>query len=110
MDITLIILGIFLLFAISFLFIFLFKSINKKSFLAEDGSAFDTKKDLDSYQSLYEKTKLLFSPESQQNSNNPILGFETSFLIKLTNEGFSDLSTLFKYRKQIKSLSELINK
>ena len=109
MDITLVILAILLLLAIAFLIIFLFKSLNRKSFTADDGSIFVNQSELDSYQTLFSKTKILFSFEDQENSNYPLLGFDKSFLIKLTKEGFSDLKTLFIYRKQIKLLSDLIN-
>ena len=109
MDITLLILAIFILIAIAFLALFLFKSINKKSFTAKDGSVFDTQSDLDLYQKLYENTKLLFIPDSYKSSSQQILGFEKSFLSKLTTDGFPDLKTLVKYRKQFKSLSDLIN-
>jgi len=87
----------------------LLKNINKKSFTAEDGSSFANKSDLDSYKRLYEKTKSLFLVDNQDSSNNQILGFDKLFLTKLTNEGFPNLKTLYKYRKQIKSLSDLIN-
>ena len=109
MDITLIALAIFILIALVFLALFLFKSINKKTFTADDGSVFDNKYDLDLYQNLYDKTKPIFSPKNEKGSSELILGFEKVFLSKLTTEGFPDLKTLVKYRKQIKSLSELIN-
>ena len=109
MDITLIAIAIFILIAIVFLTLFLFKSINKKSFTAEDGSVFDTKFDLDLYQNLYDKTKPLFSSDQENASSQQLLGFEEMFLSKLTTEGFPDLKTLIKYRKQFKLLSELIN-
>ena len=51
----------------------------------------------------------LFSPDSDKGSSQLILGFEKVFLSKLTTEGFPDLKTLVKYRKQFKSLSDLIN-
>ena len=109
MDITLITISIFLLIAILFLILFLFKSINKKSFIGQDGSVFDNKFDLDLYQNLYEKTKPLFSLDDGNGSPQQILGFEKLFLSKLTSEGFPDLKTIVKYRKQFKSLSDLIN-
>ncbi len=109
MDITLIAIAIFILIAIVCLTLFLFKSINKKSFTAEDGSVFDNQSDLDLYQNLFDKTKPLFCPDDEKVSPQQILGFEKLFLSKLTKEGFSDLKTLLKYRKQIKSLSDLIN-
>ena len=109
MDITLIAIAIFILVAIVFLLLFLFKSINKKSFRAEDGSVFDSQSDLDVYQNLYEKTKPLFSNYDDKASPQQILGFETLFLSKLTRDGFPDLKTLVKYRKQFKLLSDLIN-
>ena len=109
MDITLIAIAIFILVAIVFLLLFLFKSINKKSFRAEDGSVFDNQSDLDVYQNLYEKTKPLFSNYDEKASAQQILGFEKSFISKLKTEGFSDLQTLVKYRVQLKSLSDLIN-
>ena len=109
MDITLIAIAIFILVAIVFLGLYLFKSINKKSFTAEDGSVFDNESDLDVYNKLYEKTKPLFSPDNEKATAQPILGFEKLFLSKLTIEGFSDLQTLVKYRVQLKSLSDLIN-
>ena len=109
MDITLIILAIFILVAIVFLTLFLIKSINKKSFTAEDGSSFDNQSDLDAYQNLYEKTKPLFCDYYMKGSAQQIPGFEESFISKLTTEGFSDLKTVVKYRKEFKSLSDLIN-
>ena len=95
--------------AIVFLGLYLFKSINKKSFIAEDGSVFDSESDLDSYQKLYDKTKPLFISDAEKSSAQSILGFERSFITKLSSEGFPDLKTLVKYRKQFKSLSDLIN-
>ena len=109
MDITFIALAIFIFVAIVFLALFLFKSINKKAFISEDGSIFDTQSDLDLYQNLYDKTKPLFTPDNEKGSSQQILGFEKLFLSKLTTEGFPDLKTLVKYRKQFKSLSDLIN-
>ncbi len=109
MDSTLIVIGIFILLAIVFLLIYLFKSINKKSFVADDGSVFKNQSDLDLYQKLYDETKPLFSLEDDKSSNQSILGFDKLFLTKLTSEGFSDLKTLIKYRYQFKSLSDLIN-
>ena len=109
MDITLIAIAIFILIAIVFLALFLFKSINKKSYRAEDGSVFDSQSDFDSYKILYNKTKPLFMRDNQKDSSQLILGFEKVFISKLTAEGFSDLKTLVKYREQIKSLSDLIN-
>ena len=109
MDITLIALAIFILIAIVFLSLFLFKSINKKSFIAEDGSVFDTQSDLDLYQNLFDRTKPLFSTDDEKGSVQQILGFEKIFLSKLTTDGFPDLKTLVKYRQQFKLLSDLIN-
>ena len=109
MDITLIAIAIFILIAVVFLSLFLFKSINKKSFTAQDGSVFDNQSDLDLYMNLYEKTKPLFSSIDDKASTQQLLGFEQLFLSKLTTEGFPDLKTLVKYRKQFKSLSDLIN-
>ena len=109
MDITLIAIAIFILIAIVSLTLFLFKSINKKSFTAKDGSVFDSQSDLQLYQKLYDKTKPLFSPDNEKGSYQQTLGFEKLFLSKLTSEGFPDLKTLVKYRKQFNSLSDLIN-
>ena len=109
MDITLIAIAIFILIAIVSLTLFLFKSINKKSFTAKDGSVFDSQSDLQLYQKLYDKTKPLFSPDNEKGSYQQTLGFEKLFLSKLTSEGFPDLKTLVKYRRQFKSLSDLIN-
>ena len=109
MDITLIAIAIFILVSIVFLGLYLFKSINKKSFSAEDGSVFDSESDLDVYQKLYDKTKPLFSSDAEKSSAQSILGFERSFITKLSSEGFPDLKTLVKFRKQFKLLSDLIN-
>ena len=109
MDITLIAIGFIILIAIVLLSLFLYKSINKKSFTAKDGSVFDSQSDLEVYQNLYDKTKPLFDSEEEQGSVKQILGFEKQFISKLTTESFPDLKTLVNYRKQIKSLSELIN-
>ena len=70
--------------ALVFLALFLFKSINKKSFIAEDGSVFDNQSDLDLYQNLYIKTQPLFNPDDENGSSQQILGFEKLFLSKLT--------------------------
>tara|TARA_Y100001968_G_scaffold329850_1_gene380176 strand:- start:640 stop:972 length:333 start_codon:yes stop_codon:yes gene_type:complete len=109
MDITFVAIAIFLIIAVSFLAIFLFKSINKKSYTAEDGSVFDNQSDLDLYKRLYDKTKSLFNADDENGSPQQILGFEKPFISKLTNEGFPNLKSLVKYRKQFKSLSDLIN-
>tara|TARA_Y100001968_G_C19328040_1_gene702795 strand:+ start:278 stop:610 length:333 start_codon:yes stop_codon:yes gene_type:complete len=109
MDITLVAISIVLLLSIVFLVIFLFNSINKKTFEADDGSLFESQTDLDIYQKLYEKTKVMFTLEEVKDSSQQILGFESTFITKLTSGGFEDLKTLFKYRKQLKSLSDLIN-
>ena len=109
MDITLIAISIFILVAIVFLTLSLFKSIIKNSFIAADGSEFDNQSDLDSYQKLYDMTKPLFSSDDEKGSATAILGFQKSFLTKLKAEGFPDLKALVKYRKQFKLLSDLIN-
>tara|TARA_Y100001968_G_C19018806_1_gene554121 strand:- start:90 stop:422 length:333 start_codon:yes stop_codon:yes gene_type:complete len=109
MDITLIAIAFFILVAIVFLLLFLLKSINKKSFKADDGSVFDSQIDLDIYKNLYEKTIPLFSINNEEGSAGPVLGFQKSFLTKLLTDGFPDLKTLIKYRKQFKALSDLIN-
>ena len=109
MDITFIALAVFIIIAIVFLALFLFRSINKKKFRAKDGSIFDKQSDLDLYQKLYGKTKPLFSNEDVKGSVQQILGFEKSFISQLTTDGFPDLKTLIKYREQIKLLSDLIN-
>ena len=109
MDMTLIAIAIFIFIAVVFIVLFLFKSINNKSFRAEDGSVFTNQSDLDVYQNLYEKTKPIFVIDDEKNPNEIILGFQKPFLTKLTKDGFQDLKTLIKYRKQFISLSELIN-
>ena len=83
MDITLIAIAIFIFVAIAFLIIFLFKSINKKSFTAKDGSVFDTQSELEIYQTLYDKTIPMFMPDDEKNPSQSILGFQKSFLNKL---------------------------
>ncbi len=109
MDITLLSIVFFLLLAVILLALVLFKSINKKTFIADDGSVFENQSNLDLYQRLYQKTKPLFSLLDENVSSQSLLGFEKSFLSKLTSEAFPDLKTLVKYRKQFKLLSDLIN-
>ncbi len=109
MDITLVAIGIFIIVAIVILIFSLYKSINKKSFTAKDGSKFDNQSDLEAYQKLYDKILPLFMSDEENPSSQSILGFQKSFLTKLKSEGFSDLKSLIKYRKQFKSLSDLIN-
>ena len=110
MDIDLILIVIFLILALVFLILFLLKSFSKKSFIADDGSVFQNQQDLDLYKNLYDTTKPLFSVSEQESSSTQaILGFDKSFLVILTKKGFSDLNALIKYRKQIQSLSDLIN-
>ena len=110
MDIALILVVLFIIIALVFLILFLLKSLNKKTFMADDGSVFQSQQDLDLYKNLYDTTKPLFSVSEQESSSTQaILGFDKSFLVILTKEGFSDLKALIKYRKQIQSLSDLIN-
>ena len=109
MDITFIAIAIFLIIAVSFLALFLFKSINKKSYTAEDGSVFDNQSDLDLYNRLYDKTKSLFNTDDENDLPQQIPGFDKGFISKLTKDGFPNLKSLLKYRKQFKSLSDLIN-
>ena len=109
MNITLVVIVSFILLAFVVLLLFLFKSFNKKSFLADDGSIFSNQSDLDKYQRLYEKTKSLFSIVEDIDSNQNILGFDKSFLTKVRSAGFRDLKTIFQYRIQLKKLSDLIN-
>ena len=58
----------------------MFKSINKKSFTAEDGSVFDNESDLDVYNKLYDKTKPLFSSDAEKGSAQSILSIERVML------------------------------
>ena len=109
MDSTFIALALFLFLALAIILLLFFRIINKKSFIADDGSVFDSQSDLETYKGLYRKTSVLFVVDDQQSPSKEILGFEQVFLTKLTREGFADFKTLFKYRKQIKSLSDLIN-
>ena len=109
MDIALIAIVFFILLAIVFLLLYLFRSVEKKSFLAIDGSSFKNQYDLELYERLYEKTKPLFSDIETNASNQSLLGFDKSFLNKLKTDGFNDLKTLVNYRKQFQSLSDLIN-
>tara|TARA_Y100001968_G_C19340406_1_gene709192 strand:- start:372 stop:704 length:333 start_codon:yes stop_codon:yes gene_type:complete len=109
MDITFIAIAIFIFIAIVFLSLSLLKSINKKSYTAEDGSVFDSQSDLELYKNLYVKTKPLFSLDNDKASTQQILGLEKLFISKLTTEGFPDLKTIVKYREQFKILLDLIN-
>ena len=77
--------------------------------MAQDGSVFDNQSDLELYQKLYEVTKPFFCSDGEKGSAQKILGFEKLFISKLTMEGFPDLKSLIKYRKQFKSLLDLIN-
>ena len=109
MDIKLIAIGIFILVSIGILIFSLFKSVNKISYTSKDGTTFDNKFDLEVYEKIYDKLIPLFMEEDEKATAQPILGFNKSFLTKLKSDGFSDLKSLVKYRKQIKSLSDLIN-
>tara|TARA_B100000945_G_scaffold37527_1_gene25378 strand:- start:545 stop:877 length:333 start_codon:yes stop_codon:yes gene_type:complete len=109
MDITLVSIAFFILIAMIFLISFLFKSINNKSFIADDGSVFENQSDLDVYQNLYKKTKTLFSVVEDNPSREEFLDFEPSFIAKIKTEGFKDFKTIVKYRIQLKKLSDLIN-
>ena len=109
MDITLLAIAFFVLLAIVSILLFLFKSVNKKTFKADDGSVFKDQSDLDVYQKLYVNTKELFTLDDEKGSSQSIMGFEKSFLTNLTKQGFPDLKSLVKYRKQIQKLSDLIN-
>ena len=109
MDITLIAIVVFIIVAIVFLVLALFKSINKRTYAAKDGSIFDNQSDLDLYENLYDKTIPLFNPFDEKGSTQSILGFQKTFITKLTKEGFSDLKSLVKHRNQFKLLSDLIN-
>ena len=109
MDIRLIVIASFIFLALVFLIIFLIKSINDKSFIADDGSVFENKSELDLYQSIYEKTKPIFSIAEDKDYSQSIQGFEKSFLTKIKSDGFQDLKTIIRYRKQFEKFSDLIN-
>ena len=109
MDKIFITIVFFILLAFVFLLIFLFKSTKASVYQASDGTVFNNKSDLDVYQSIYEKTKPLFSNDDDINTKDIILGFDKQFLNKLKSDGFSDLKTIVEYRNQFKSLSNLIN-
>ena len=109
MDIAFVAIAFFILLAIVFLLVYLFRSVEKKSFLAKDGSSFKNQYDLELYERLYEKTKPLFSDIETNPSNQSLLGFDKSFLNKLRNDGFDDLKTIVNNRKQFQLLSDLIN-
>ena len=109
MDITLIAIATLLIIAIVFLLLFLYKSINKKTFIADDGSVFNNQSELEDYQILYKKLKPLFDDFQENSSSKSILGFDKLFLMKLRTDGFQDLKTLVKFRDQLKTLSDLIN-
>ena len=106
MDITLVAIIIFIFIAIVFILLFVLENINKKSFTAQDGSVFENKFDLELYQNLYEKTKPLFTNDENLTTES-LLGFQRSFLSKLTTDGFPDLKALIKYRKQFELLTDL---
>ena len=109
MDITLVSIVFFILIAIVFLILFLFKSINDKSFIGDYVSVFKKQSDLEVDQNLYEKTKILFSVIDDNPSREEFLDFEPSFIAKIKTEGFKDFKTIVKYRIQLKKLSDLIN-
>ena len=109
MDIAFVAIAFFLLLAIVFLLLFLFRSVEKKEFLAKDGSSFKNQYDLELYERLYEETKPIFSDIGTNSTNQTLLGFDKSFLSKLRNDGFDDLKTIVNYRKQFQLLSDLIN-
>ncbi len=110
MDKTLLTILFFLLLSIVFIVVFLVTGIKKSNFVASDGTIFQNQSDLDVYQKLLEKTKILFTYDQENLKNQLILGFDTSFFNKIRTEGFKDLKTIVKYRKQFEILSELINK
>ena len=108
MDSTLIVIGAFIVLIIFLLALFLINNLKRESFVAMDGSCFDSQSDLDLYQDILVKTKPLFDENDTSNSQT-ILGYDIIFLKNLKTDGFSDLKTLIKYRSQFKALSLLIN-
>ena len=92
MDITLVSIVFFILIAIVFLILFLFKSINDKSFIGDYVSVFKKQSDLEVDQNLYEKTKILFSVTEDNPCREAFLDFEPSLLAKIKTD---DL-TIFK--------------
>tara|TARA_B100001250_G_scaffold395789_1_gene401081 strand:- start:1393 stop:1725 length:333 start_codon:yes stop_codon:yes gene_type:complete len=108
MDIAFVAIAFFILLAIVVLLLFLIRGVEKKEFLATDGSSFKNQNDLELYERLYEKTKPLFSDVETNSTNQSLLGFDKSFLSKLRNDGFDDLKTIVNYRKQFQLLSDLI--
>ena len=109
MDITLIAIAIFILVAIVFLTLFLFNSINKKSFTAEDGSVFDSQSDLDTYQKLFDKLNPLFSPEDEKGSAQENLGFDKLFLSTKFLKSDIDMSKLFSASILLETASATAN-
>tara|TARA_B100001250_G_C19238161_1_gene545281 strand:+ start:198 stop:530 length:333 start_codon:yes stop_codon:yes gene_type:complete len=109
MNTTFVFTGVLILVVLGFLLLFLFNNLKKESFLSSDGSSFTSQSDLDLYEDLLIKTKPLFSIEEGTSNSQTILGYQKIFLTNLKTDGFKDLKTLIKYRKQFMALSSLIN-
>ena len=83
----------------------------KKVFVAEDGTEFDNEKLCTEYNVVYKRLIRLYQDDSdiKTRKKKEVLGMKSLFLSKLKDEGFSDIKTLFTYKDDFKTLSDLLH-
>ena len=95
------------------LLILIFSSLakSKEAFQAIDGTRFSRKIDLNEYEFLYERLKVVYEENlaSNQNNKNVKLGLNKSFIQQIKSEGFRDLNSLITNKDQFKKLAELFD-
>ncbi len=80
----------------------------QKTIKAIDGTAFASEEACRTYEILLDKMSKLYAA-SEKNSVRETFGLKPEFLQLLKNEGFSEVKTLIKYRKEFEQLTNLFN-
>ncbi len=108
MDNLLIILAAVLFIALLTLLLFLFKGFKGNKYVAEDGSVFQSEAGLKKYQNISTKLQALYDFDLSS-SINQSGSFEKEFLACIRMNGFTDIKTLYSFRKQLNMLCDIMN-
>ncbi len=92
-------------------FIFSSSGKPKEVFEAVDGTKFSSKTDLNEYEFLYERLKVLYDEKSSSNQNNKNanLGLNKTFIKQIKADGFANLNLLISNKDQFKKLVKLFD-
>ena len=81
----------------------------QKSIQAKDGTRFPSEQACQAYEANCERVNTLYVEDEKRPSNTLILGLSPEFLKLLKGDGFGEVKTLIKYRKDFRNLSQILN-